>query len=220
MTMSIVLAAAVSQHAPAVVMPAEVCLRLVETAQEMNRAGLKGFGLLTADASSAGWPPTVADVLFLDPQKNHRNDAEHRSAFHAQGEYFRQYDDAGFVADSTELLNAFRSAEQAGQEIVAPFHVHRRQPANFSSIDYRLHNPNFRWHLIVSLRDPDQPVIQPFAVHKPALEYGISDHDDRQGSEFPYDGPEVQPLGLVAEGPDSVLRQLSAVVNPQRIAVA
>jgi hypothetical protein len=39
--MSIVLTAAdVSQHAPSVVMPAEVCLRLVETAQEMNRAGL------------------------------------------------------------------------------------------------------------------------------------------------------------------------------------
>ena len=30
--------------------------------------------------------------------------------------------------------------------------------ANFSTIDYRLHNPAFAWHLIISLRDPGKVV--------------------------------------------------------------
>ncbi len=80
---------------------------------------------------------------MFDPYRNRRNDPAHRSAFHAQGSYFRDFDDAGFVADSTDLLSAWRRIEESGLEVVAPFHIHRRQPGNFSTIDYRLHNPAF-----------------------------------------------------------------------------
>ena len=73
--------------------------------------------------------------LVFDPTRNRRNDPAMRSAFEAQGEYFRAYDDAGFVADAGELLAVHRRLDASGQEAVAAFHVHRRQPANFSLID-------------------------------------------------------------------------------------
>jgi hypothetical protein len=97
-------------------------------------------------------PYHLTDVVFLNPRTNHRNNPGTRDAFEAQGRYFREFDDAAFVADPTELLHFCRV-------IVAPFHIHRRQPANFSLIDYRLHNPAFAWHLIVSLRDPRRPAV-------------------------------------------------------------
>ena len=75
--------------------------------------------------------------------------------------------------------------------------MHRRQPANFSSIDYRLHNPAFAWHLIISLRDPAAPDIRPYRVRKSLDELGIDETDDLEGSELSYLGPEVSPLGLV-----------------------
>ena len=79
---------------------------------------------------------------------------------------------------------------------MAPFHVHRRQPCNFSSIDFRLHNPAFRWHLIISLQEPGHPVVQPFAVDKALEDFGISEDDALEGSESAYAGPEVRPLQL------------------------
>src|SRR5215468_2263811 len=132
----------------------------------------------------------------------------------AQGEYFRQFDDAGFVADSAERLTACRAIEDSGQEIVAPFHSHRRQPANFSLIDYRLHNPAFAWHLIISLRDPRRPVLQPFGVAKEPSDFGINDQDACQGSELAYPGPEVAPLALVARGAQQAIRRLTGTVHP------
>jgi len=106
-----------------------------------------------------------------------------RPAFEAQGQYFRSYDDAGFVADPAELLRVHRRLEALGVEAVAPFHVHRRQPANFSLIDFRLHNPAYPWQLIISLRDPRRPVLQSFAVHKDATaEAAISAQDRYEGS--------------------------------------
>jgi hypothetical protein len=121
-----------------------------------------------------------------------------RPAFEAQGTYFRAYDDAGFVADATELLALHRRLDECGLEAVALFHVHRRQPANFSVIDFRLHNPAYAWHLIVSLRDPANPVLAPFAVRKDlGSDVGISPDDSNEGSEQTYRGPEVTPMRLV-----------------------
>jgi proteasome lid subunit RPN8/RPN11 len=182
-------------------MPAALCLRLVERAGEIHRAGLKSYGLVIAEPGTPGYPFTATGVVFLDSRKNRRNDPGYRAAFRAQGDYFRQFDDAGFVADPAELLAVYRAIEDSGAQIVAPFHSHRRQPANFSLIDYRLHNPAFAWHLIISLRDPRHPVVQPFRVHKELTDLGISDQDACQGSEFAYPGPEVAPLSLVAHGP-------------------
>jgi len=198
----------------AVHLPAALCLGVLRQAAGIHRAGLKSYGLLVAEPGTAGYPFTATGVVFFDPRKNRRNDPGHRAAFRAQGEYFRQFDDAGFVADPAELLAACRAIEEAGQEIVAPFHSHRRQPANFSLIDYRLHNPAFAWHLIISLADPRRPALQPFAVAKDPCDFGISEADARQGSELAYPGPEVRPLALVAHGPSRALRRLTHTLHP------
>jgi len=194
-------------------MPAALCLRLVRQAGEIHRAGLKSYGLLIAEPGTPGYPFTATDVVFLDSRKNRRNDPGYRAAFRAQGDYFRRFDDAGFVADPAELLAVYRAIEDCGAQIVAPFHSHRRQPANFSLIDYRLHNPAFAWHLIISLRDPAHPVLQPFRVHKDLTDVGISDRDACQGSELAYPGPEVAPLSLVAHGAPRLARQLAATLG-------
>ena len=195
-------------------MPVDLCLRLLRQAAGIHRAGLKSYGLLVAEPGTAGYPFTAAGVVFLDPGKNRRNDPGHRAAFRAQGEYFRQYEDAGFVADPAELLAAWRAIEDSGRQVVAPFHSHRRQPANFSVIDYRLHNPAFAWHLIISLRDLRCPVLQPFRVDKDLSDFGISDRDARQGSELAYQGPEVEPLALVVRGAPRAIRQLASTLAP------
>ena len=118
------------------------------------------------------------------------------------------------VRGSAKLLAAWRQIEDAGLEPVAPFHVHRRQPANFSLIDYRLHNPAFSWHLIISLRNPSQPVIQPFRVTKDPAEFGIGEHDAREGSELSYPGPEVGPLELVLTGSRRHVQALNRQLHP------
>jgi hypothetical protein len=174
--------------------------RLLGTTTAVHAAGLKLFGLLLADPQAPGFPYVATDVAFFDPRKNRRNDPAMRPAFEAQGTYFRSYDDAGFVADATELLEVYRRLDASGLEAVALFHVHRRQPANFSVIDFRLHNPAYAWHLIISLRDPGAPVLRAFAVRKdPSAELGISPDEDNEGSEQTYLGPEVAPLRLVVE---------------------
>ena len=158
--------AAPSSTPHAVHMPADLYARLLGRAQKLNAAGLKAYGLLVGDPRHPGFPYRAVDVVMLDPRRNRRNDPSNRAAFHAQGSYFRAYEDAGFVADPTELLRAWQRIEHTGLEPVAAFHIHRRQPANFSSIDFRLHNPAFAWHLIISLRDPTAPDVRPFLVRQ------------------------------------------------------
>jgi proteasome lid subunit RPN8/RPN11 len=182
------------------IMPAQVCRRFLHQAIQVHQAGLKSYGLLVAEPDAAGSPFRATDVVFFDSRRNRRNDQGNRAAFEAQGDYFRRHDDAGFVADPTDLLAAYRRIEDSGREIVAVFHSHRRQPANFSWIDFRLHNPAFAWHLIISFHAGPTPQLQPFRVDKPGLEVGIGAHDDREGSELAYPGPEVVPLSLCIEG--------------------
>lgn len=178
----------------------QVLRRLLATTTAIHAAGLKSFGLLLADPRDRGFPYVASDVAFFDPAKNRRNDPAMRTAFEAQGQYFRSFDDAGFVADATELLEVHRRLDAVGLEAVAPFHVHRRQPANFSVIDFRLHNPAYAWHLIIALRDPAHPVLRPFGVRKGLTsDFGISADDHNEASEKSYIGPEVGPLRLVVE---------------------
>ena len=181
-------------------MPADVCLRFLTEAMRVHDAGLKSFGLLVAEPDTPGFPFRATDVIFLDASRNRRNEPDHRAAFEAQGDYFRRYDDAGFVADPMDLLRAYRVVEESGREIVGMFHSHRRQPPNFSWIDFRLHNPAFPWHLIVSFHRGPVPQLQPFRVHKDGGDLDISSDDDRQGSELPYPGPEVVPLRMLVDG--------------------
>ncbi len=189
-----------SAPCPEVRLPEPLFARLLGTTTAVHAAGLKSFGLLLADPADPRYPFVATDVAFFDPRRNRRNDPAMRAAFEAQGTYFRAFDDAGFVADATELLEIHRGLDASGLEAVALFHVHRRQPANFSVIDFKLHNPAYAWHLIISLRDPANPVLRPFAVRKDvASDFGITPHDHNEGSELTYAGPEVTPLRLVVE---------------------
>jgi proteasome lid subunit RPN8/RPN11 len=181
----------------AVTMPAELLLRFLDEAGRVHETGYKSYGLFVAEP---GDPFRAVDVVFFDARRNRRNEPGNRAAFEAQGEYFRRYDDAGFVADPGEVLAAYRRVDEAGRELVGMFHSHRRQPTNFSFIDYRLHNPAFPWHLVVSFHR-GCPAIQPFRVLKGGAELGISADDKHQGSELPYPGPEVVPLSLLVDGP-------------------
>jgi proteasome lid subunit RPN8/RPN11 len=202
-------------------MPAQVCRRFLDQAIQVHAAGLKSYGLLVAEPDVPGYPFGATEVVFLDSRRNQRNQPGHRAAFEAQGEYFRRHDDAGFVADPTDLLAAYRRIEDSGRDIVAIFHSHRPQPANFSWIDYWLHNPAFAWHLIVSFHAGPIPQLQPFRVDKDGLEVGIGAHDDREGSELAYPGPEVAPLSLRIEGTPAEVAACTAALGleAQRAAV-
>jgi len=195
------------------IMPAQACRRFLHQAIQVDQAGLKSYGLLVAEPDAAGSPFRATDVVFLDSRRNRRNDQGNRAAFEAQGDYFRRHDDAGFVADPTDLLAAYRRIEDSGHEIVAIFHSHRRQPANFSWIDFRLHNPAFAWHLIISFHAGPTPQLQPFRVSKDDLEVGISPADDREGSELAYPGPEVVPLGLRIDGAPAEVAACTAALG-------
>ena len=181
------------------VVPGDVVDRFLARAKAIHASGLKSYGLFVADPQSPGYPFTACDAVFFDPATNRRNDPRLRSAFEAQGSYFKSYDDAGFVADSRELLLVHQQLENRGLEAVAMFHSHRRQPANFSHIDYRLHNPAYPWHLIVAMRDPHRPVLRAFEVRKDSADFGIEPSDDNQNSELDYTGPEVRPLRILVE---------------------
>ena len=182
-----------------VVMPAPLFLRFLDEASRSHASGLKSFGLFLARSSTE--PARPVDVFFCDPKKNRRNDREHRPGFEAQGAYFRRHHDAGFVADAREVLSMERTARALGLCPVGLFHSHRRQPANFSLVDYRLHNPFFGWHLVISMRDPERPVALVFSVDKPFDDHGLdSEVVVEDEGELPYRGPEVQQGDLVLQG--------------------
>ena len=92
-------------------LPGPLFDRIVATTTAVHAAGLKSFGLLLADPLDPAFPFTASDVVFFDPTRNRRNDPALRSAFEAQGTYFRSYGDAGFVADPDELLQVHRRME-------------------------------------------------------------------------------------------------------------
>jgi hypothetical protein len=48
----------------------------------------------------------------------------------------------------------------------------------------------------VSVRDPAEPTLAAFGVEKDDDEFGIDTDDGLEGSQLPYDGPEVRPLGI------------------------
>jgi len=194
-----------------VIMPARLCLHFLRQASAIHAHGFKSYGVFTAEAGGSIFRPV--DVWFFDPKQNRRNIPHNRAAFEAQGTYFRAHDDAGFVVDGKELLNVERAVGEVGQTIVAPFHSHRRQPPNFSDIDYYLHNPFFSWHLVVCLRNPATPTIQPFLVDKSFDDFGIDASDRREGSERPYQGDNVRPLDLVVEGRQTELDEIASALG-------
>jgi proteasome lid subunit RPN8/RPN11 len=197
-------------HEP-VIMPARLCLQFLQHSRAIHADGFKSYGVFTVEAGGSTFRPV--DVRFFDPTQNRRNSPEYRAAFEAQGIYFRAHDDAGFVVDVKELADVERAVDQVGQMIVAPFHSHRRQPPNFSDIDYRLHNPFFCWHLVVCLRNPASPQLQPFLVDKSLDDFGIDASDNREGSECAYQGDNVRPLELIVEGTEAELDKVVSALG-------
>ena len=62
--------------------------------------------------------------------------------------------------------------------------------------------------------DPRRPVLQPCRVRKDLSDFGISDQDACQGSELAYQGPEVEPLALLARGAPQAIRRLASTLTP------
>jgi proteasome lid subunit RPN8/RPN11 len=141
-----------------IVMPAELRERLLETVAA--RHPVKSFGYLL---SSSDHRHPVDFVVF---ERNVRNVDGWRQEFEARGQYFRDHSDAGFVATPDESWRMQKEIWSRGMHEVALFHSHQRHPANFSGIDYELHLSRFAslWHLIVSMRNPQMPLLRAFDV--------------------------------------------------------
>jgi formylglycine-generating enzyme required for sulfatase activity/proteasome lid subunit RPN8/RPN11 len=132
--------------------------RLLRTIQQ--RLPRKSFGFLISSEES-GTPEDF--VLF---EGNIRNSEVWKPQFEAYGRYFVQHDDAGFVALPEECWRLQKAIWKRGMAEVGVFHSHLRHPANFSQIDYELHNQRFHnlWHLIISVRNPEFPQMRAFDV--------------------------------------------------------
>jgi proteasome lid subunit RPN8/RPN11 len=213
MNRRIIVSRTCDDSARAVLLSAPLFIRFIETVAAIHAGGFKAFGLFATPAEG-GRDHVPSDVYFLDPTRNQRNHEAHRPTFEAQGAYFRRHHDAGFVADPADVRELEERARREGQVLVAPFHSHRRQPANFSLVDYRLHNPLFGWHLVVSMRDPARPDVQPFVVEKPLEAFGLDDARVVDGEgERDYIGGEVRPVTLLVEGRSHELERVQRLLD-------
>lgn len=179
---------------------------------KVHVVGLKSRGLFLASPSLGDDDDCPSEAYFFDPSNHRHDEATTRAELHAKGDPSRRPDDAGFVVDGREVLALQNRIQRTGERMIAPFHSHRRQPASFSILDYRLHNPLFGWHLVVSMRDPKHPRLQPFAIRKPLEDEGTDLDDD----DAAYEGPEVQPIQLLVEGSPAQLEAVERVLadNP------
>lgn len=139
---------------------AELLQRLSGTVRE--RLPRKSFGYLLSTTGA-----TVANdfAMFED---NVRNCSDWKGHFQSYGQYFVEHDDAGFVATCEESWQVQQEIWAKHAVEVGMFHSHLRHPANFSAIDYDMHVERFQnlWHLIVSMRNPEQPQLRVFAVSR------------------------------------------------------
>ncbi|HEY1292115.1 MAG TPA: SUMF1/EgtB/PvdO family nonheme iron enzyme [Chloroflexota bacterium] len=143
---------------PAITLPAALRDRLVE--QVRKRLPHKSYGFLLSE----GDPFNVCDFVFFE--SNLRTTGSWREQFERYGPYFVEHDNAGFVATPEEAWEIQKSIWARGLVEIGVFHSHIRHPANFSGVDFDLHTERFDnlWHLIVSMRSPDQPQVRAFSV--------------------------------------------------------
>jgi proteasome lid subunit RPN8/RPN11 len=149
----------------AVVLSGTVADRLLATV--LSRHPRKSFGYLVSQGDA--W--TATDFLLF--QANIRNDESWRGEFESYGGYFREHNDAGFVATPEEAWRVQKELWARGAVEIGVIHTHRRHPANFSRIDYEMHLERYQslWHLIISLRNPHRPQLRAFSVS----ERGVSE---------------------------------------------
>ena len=117
---------------------------------------LKAFGYFVS-ASENDYPCEY--ILF---NKDIRD--EMKDEFEAYRDYYVRNDDAGFLATEQEILNVHRRLHREGKHIVGVFHSHQRHPAIFSTVDMDLHPSNALWHMIISLRNYNYPIVKVFKI--------------------------------------------------------
>lgn len=72
--------------------------------------------------------------------------------------------DSHFSMNPEEQFRAVKDARQNGAEIIGSFHSHPHSPATPSAEDKRLaYNPDIEY-LILSLQEPDHPVLKAFGI--------------------------------------------------------
>ncbi|HVC35356.1 MAG TPA: Mov34/MPN/PAD-1 family protein [Chloroflexota bacterium] len=75
-----------------------------------------------------------------------------------------------YRVDSQKLLEAFQMMEEVGLDLVGIYHSHTHSPAAPSRTDIALAGYPDVHYLIVSLADPDQPVLRAFLIDKGLVE--------------------------------------------------
>ena len=121
-----------------------------------NKFPKKAFGYFIS-SSKGGSPEDF--IMFRDDVRN-----EWKSKFEEYGNYYVLHDDAGFLATEEEMYEVHKILSQRKMHIVGIYHSHQRHPAIFSTVDIDLHPSENIWHLIISLRNKDNPQIKAFSV--------------------------------------------------------
>lgn len=98
-------------------------------------------------------------IMFKEDVRN-----EWKSEFEEYGNYYVLHDDAGFLATEEEVYSVHKQLAKAKMHVVGVYHSHQRHPAIFSTVDIDLHPSEQLWHLIISLRNIDNPQIKAFRV--------------------------------------------------------
>lgn len=70
-----------------------------------------------------------------------------------------------FSFDPREQFQAVKAARAKGYQLIAVYHSHPASPARLSEEDLRLANDPQLFYVIVSLLNPDEPVIKAFKVN-------------------------------------------------------
>lgn len=128
---------------------------LVDEVSEMDR---KCFGyLLTSD--------DVVDDYYIF-QEDDRLTADAQIHFEKIGNYYKDNEDAGFLATPRENYFLDEMVQNNKKQKVAMFHVHRRHPDVFTYADWELHPTSKLNHLLISLRNKLHPKIKLYTVNK------------------------------------------------------
>lgn len=123
---------------------------------------LKSFGYFLS--SEVNGDPIDFILFSEDDRKKESN------KFKSFGKYYETHSDAGFISTTEETWKVEKMLMEKGLYKVGVYHSHRRQPAIFSSVDKQLHPTESLWHLIIALRNLDDPQIKIFAINNGKVE--------------------------------------------------
>lgn len=112
----------------------------------------------------------IASQNIVDDYYIFREDARQTSLakqhFEKIGHYYKDNQDAGFLATPEEEFLFDQMCTKTKKKVLAMFHVHRRHPDVFTYADWEMHPSSKICHLIISLRNKNQPKIRLFKINK------------------------------------------------------